>query len=103
MRDVDSRLLTSAHAIRYILPEGYHDRVISKTSISPKEYVSNMSKLSQFSKYAGVTYLYTLMESGDKIVVTSTSATAQELKKGTFDHFFSVYEDATPEAETGIA
>jgi hypothetical protein len=96
MRDVDSRLLTSAHAIRYILPEGYHGRIISKVSISPQEYVSNINKLSQFSKYAGVTYLYTLMESGDKIVFTSTSATVEELKKGTFDHFFSVYEDATP-------
>jgi hypothetical protein len=102
MRDVDSRLLTSVHAIRYILPEGYHGRIISKASISPSEYVSNMSKLSQFSKYAGVTCLYTLMESGDKIVVTSTSATAQELKKGTFDHFFSVYEDATPKLKQAL-
>ncbi len=102
MRDVDSRLLASAHAIRYILPEGYHDRIISKTSISPKEYASNINKLSQFSKYAGVTYLYTLMDSGDKIVFTSTSATAQELKKGTFDHFFSVYEDATPKLKQAL-
>jgi methyl-accepting chemotaxis protein len=102
MRDVDSRLLTSAHAIRYILPEGYHNRIISKASISPLEYASNISKLSQFSKYSGVTYLYTLMESGDKIVFTSTSATAQELKKGSFDHFFSVYEDATPELKQAL-
>ena len=102
MRDVDSRLLTSVHAIRYILPEGYHGRIISKASISPLEYVSNMSKLSQFSKYAGVTNLYTLMESGDKIVFTSTSATAQELKKGTLDQFFSVYEDATPKLKQAL-
>jgi len=102
MRDVDSRLLTSVHAIRYILPEGYHGRIISKASISPQEYVSNMSKLSQFSKYAGVTNLYTLMESGDKIVFTSTSATAQELKKGTLDQFFSVYEDATPKLKQAL-
>jgi methyl-accepting chemotaxis protein/methyl-accepting chemotaxis protein-2 (aspartate sensor receptor) len=102
MRDVDSRLLTCAHAIRYILPEGYHGRIISKDSIASQEYVSNINKLSQFSKYAGVTYLYTLMESGDKIVFTSTSATAQELKKGTFDHFFSVYEDATPKLKQAL-
>ena len=102
MRDVDSRLLTSVHAIRYILPEGYHGRIISKASISPLEYISNMSKLSQFSKYAGVTYLYTLMESGDKIVFTSTSTTAQELKKGTLDQFFSVYEDATPKLKQAL-
>ena len=102
MRDVDRRLLTSAHAIRYILPEGYHGRTISRSSISPQEYASNINKLSQFSRYAGVTYLYTLMESGDKIVFTSTSATAEELKKGTFDHFFSVYEDATPKLKQAL-
>jgi len=35
------------------------------------------------------------MESGDKIVFTSTSATTRELGNGTFDRFFSVYEDAS--------
>ena len=102
MKDIDDRLLASAHAIRYILPEGYHGRIISKTSISPDEYASNINKLSQFSKYAGVTYLYTMMESGNKIVFTSTSATNEELKKGTFDHFFTVYEDATPKLKQAL-
>ena len=102
MKDIDDRLLASAHAIRYILPEGYHGRIISKTSISPDEYASNINKLSQFSKYAGVTYLYTMMESGNKIVFTSTSATNEELKKGAFDHFFTVYEDATPKLKQAL-
>jgi methyl-accepting chemotaxis protein len=96
MRDIDNRLLSSAHAIRYLLPEGFHRNISSESSVSPKEYARYLKKLSEYARYAGVTYLYTMMESGDKIVFTSTSATTEEIKKGTFDHFFSVYEDATP-------
>ena len=95
MRDIDNRLLASAHAVRYILPEGYHIRITSDASVSRQEHLINVHKLSQYAKYAHVTYLYTMMESGDNIVFTSTSATDEELKKGTFNPFFTVYKGAT--------
>ena len=94
MRDIDNRLLSSAHAVRYILPEGYHSRITSDSSVSPQENLINVHKLSQYAKYAHVTYLYTMMESGVNIVFTSTSATDEELKKGTFNPFFTVYKGA---------
>ena len=96
IRDIDNRLLASANAVRYILPEGYHIRITSDASVSPQEHLINVHKLSQYAKYARVTYLYTMMESGGNIVFTSTSATDEELKKGTFNPFFTVYKgDAT--------
>ena len=94
MRDIDNRLLASAHAVRYILPEGYHIRITSDASVSPQEHLINVYKLSQYAKYAHITYLYTMMESGNNIVFTSTSATDEELKKGTFNPFFTVYKGA---------
>ena len=95
MRDIDNRLLASAHAVRYILTEGYHIRITSDASVSPQEHLINVHKLSRYAKYAHVTYLYTMMESGANIVFTSTSATDEELKKGTFNPFFTVYKGAT--------
>ncbi|MGD0819431.1 MAG: methyl-accepting chemotaxis protein [Desulfomonilia bacterium] len=94
MRDIDNRLLASANAVRYILPEGYHIRITSDASVSSQEHLINVHKLSRYAKYAHVTYLYTMMESGGNIVFTSTSATDEELKKGTFNPFFTVYKGA---------
>ncbi|MGO9147630.1 MAG: methyl-accepting chemotaxis protein [Desulfomonilia bacterium] len=95
MRDIDNRLLASANAVRYILPDGYHIRITSDASVPLKEHLINVHKLSQYAKYAHVTYLYTMMESGGNMVFTSTSATDEEFKKGTFNRFFTVYKGAT--------
>ncbi|HVN70505.1 MAG TPA: methyl-accepting chemotaxis protein [Desulfomonilia bacterium] len=95
MKDINKRLLTSAHAVRFILPEGYHSRINSQTSVSPQEYLFYVRRLSQYAMYAGISYLYTMMESDNKIVFTSTSATDGDLENGRVDPFYTVYEDNT--------
>lgn len=96
MKDIDGRLLSSAYAVRFILGEGFHDRITNSTSIPAQEHLNNTYRLSRYAKEAGVTYLYTMMESGGSIVFTSSSATDKELRDKSFDPFFTVYEDATP-------
>ncbi len=96
MRDIDSRLLSSAHAIRYILPDGFHEKIHSEAAVPVPEHVMNVRRLSAYAKSTGMTYLYTMMKSGDRIVFTSASATDDELQKGSFDPFYTVYENAAP-------
>jgi methyl-accepting chemotaxis protein len=95
MRDIDHKLLTSALAIRHILPDGYHGSISSASSVSPAEYMKNVNRLSLYAKEAGVTYLYTIMQSGDQLVFTSTSATDKEFQENSIDPFFTAYDDAS--------
>jgi methyl-accepting chemotaxis protein len=92
---IDDKLRTSALAVRYILPGGFHDRVLGPASVSPEEHMDNVRKLSRYAKEAGVVYLYSIMEHQGKLVFTSTSATDKELREGAVDPYFTVYDDAT--------
>jgi methyl-accepting chemotaxis protein len=93
LRGIDDHLLASAHAIRYILAEGYHARITVGDPGAHDEYVRSVQKLSEHAHRAGVTRLYTLFESQGRILLASTSATDEELRKGAFRPIFAVFRD----------
>jgi methyl-accepting chemotaxis protein len=95
MKDIDHKLLMSALAVRHILPEGFHNKINADSSVTPVDYMENVRSLSQYAKEAGITYLYTILKSGDKLVFTSTSATDKELQENSVDPFFTEYKDAS--------
>jgi len=99
IKDVDSRLLSSAYAIRHVLPEGFHATIRSAASVDPQVHAANVRMLSEFAKQARVTYLYTMVKTDDGIVFTSTSATDDELRRGSFDPFFTPYTGKAPKLE----
>lgn len=103
MRDIDDRLLSSVHAVRYILPEGFHGRISSRDSVLPEEHLANVKRLSSYAEYSGVTYLYTMMKDDGRVVFTSTSATDEELGKGSFHPFYAEYKGATPRLEDAFS
>jgi len=97
MKNIDSRLYIGANAIKYILPEDFHDRAVDKQSITESEDRNNITLLSDYANSAGFKYLYTVIKSDGHIYITSSSATEEELKEKNEVTYFSIYDDCSDE------
>lgn len=93
MRNIEDRLYAGAAAIPFLLAEDLQDR----TGLTEAEHLRNVLTLSRYAKQLKLTYLYTMVQSDGKVFFTSSSATDEELKEGSFDTFMTEYEDASPE------
>jgi signal transduction histidine kinase len=94
---MDKILTQSCNIAPLILPKDFHHNNMLQESITPQQDMENIQQLSQQAKALGVKYIYTLLQNGDKIIFTSSSATDEELKTNTnLSHFGDVYEDVSP-------
>lgn len=91
---IDGRLRTAAHAVREIVPDGYHQRINDENSISVSEFNQLQDRMSRFAERSDLDYVYSYMLFGDEIHTVSTSATPAEIKAGTQTGFFDYYETA---------
>ena len=91
---IDEKLATAVHAVREMIPEGYHVRVKDAGSIPAAEFDRLQAKLSRFADRSGLIYVYSYMRFGPRIHTVATSATEKELKSGTQVRFFARYDTA---------
>ncbi len=93
MENIDIELFNSAAALKYILPEDFHDRAIDDQAISIKEDKDIAYKLTKLIKETGFKYTYTIVKKGDKLFfVAGDIVEDPETKRGTF--YFYPYEEA---------
>ena len=97
MKNIDKRLYIGANAIKYILPEDFHDRAKNKQSITEEQDWKNITLLSDYANRSGFKYLYTVIKQNGHIYITSSSATDEELKKNEEVRYFSIYDDCSDE------
>lgn len=71
LRGIDDNLETAAYGVSYIVPPEYHARIEDKNSISPEEYLEKQAELQAYVRQAGLRYLYTVMQSVNKVVFTA--------------------------------
>lgn len=90
----DKTLISGASASLLVFPEGFHDRAVDKTSISSLEDKVNVKKLTELQKLMDLTYIYTVIMKDGKVYFTSSGATLDELKNGTYVRYFTHYNDA---------
>lgn len=91
---IDEKLSTAAHAVREMIPEGYHGRISDARSIPPGEFDALQATLSRFAERSGLIYVYSYMRFGPNIYTVATSATALERESGTQVRFFTHYGTA---------
>ena len=93
IKNIDIELYNSAAALKYILPEDFHDRAIDEQAISVKEDKDIAYKLTKLIKETGFKYAYTIVKKGDKLFFVASDIVADpETKRGTF--YFYPYEEA---------
>ena len=96
-QSIDQQLMDAARVAPLILPEGLHHQEMSKNDLSSKSHLELIEKISQYTDNNSITYIYTLIMRGNKILFTSSSATEKERQTGVgLSLFFSRYDDADP-------
>lgn len=94
---IDDRLATAVHAVREMIPEGYHHRVRGPDSISAREFDAIQSRLSRFADRSNLVYVYSYMRFGPHIHTVATSATRREIAEGRETRYFARYDTAPAE------
>ena len=90
---IDDELYKSAIALKYILPDDFHDRAIDKHAISTEEDTYIANKLTNLIKETGFKYTYTIIQQGAELFfVASDISVDPETKRGTF--YFYHYQEA---------
>jgi two-component system cell cycle sensor histidine kinase/response regulator CckA len=93
IESIDTNLYNSAAALKYILPEDFHDRAIDEQAISIKQDKYIAHKLTKLIKETGFKYTYTIVKKGGKLFFIASDITADpKNKRGTF--YFYPYEEA---------
>jgi len=93
IENIDKELYNSAVALKYILPEDFHDRAIDEQAISTKEDKYIAHKLTKFIKETGLKYAYTIVEKGGALFFVASDLPVDfETKRGTY--YFYPYEEA---------
>jgi sigma-B regulation protein RsbU (phosphoserine phosphatase) len=93
---IDRKLRVAALAVPSILPDGFHDRIEGSNSVSAAEHLANMKRLTAFARQAEVSCVYSFVKVDGRMYFSSTSETEEDLRTGTTEPFFKVYDDATP-------
>ncbi len=81
LKNLDSRLYVAAVALKYILPEDFHDRVVASDSIDFDEEMKHRQEFYQFSKDVGLPYVYTLIERDGVYYFSAPTVTPEESKQ----------------------
>ena len=93
IEDIDSKLYNSAAALKYILPDDFHDRAIDDQAISVGEDKYFANKLTRLIKETGFKYIYTIVKKEDRLFFIAGDLTVDpENKRGTW--YFYPYEEA---------
>jgi signal transduction histidine kinase/ActR/RegA family two-component response regulator len=94
--DIDKRLSIGVVSIKSLLPEDFHDRATDIDSISLEEDDQNIKLLSEFANKINFKFLYTLIKIDNKIYITSSSATKEELAENEQVRYFTPFDEADP-------
>ena len=91
---VDDKLKIGAYAVYNILGEDFFKNATNKDSISQEEDWENINKLSYYNNHANLAFIYSSIKKDNKVYLTSSSASKEELEEKSELHYFHYYEDA---------
>ncbi len=93
LNNIDAELKASAVALKYMLPEDLHDRVVDAQSLSIEEDQHLSRKFTNFAKDTGFKYVYTVLKKEGKLYFIISDVTVNpETTRGTY--YFYLYEKA---------
>ncbi len=91
---IDRKLINGANAVPFLL-EGYHTRDLSSKTVSPKEDLKNIKKLSAYVEQTDLEYLYSfIIDKDGKVRFSCSSAKKEDLDANKSDIYsFDIYDD----------
>lgn len=91
---IDDKLRIGAYAVYNTLGEDFLKVAITKDAVSVEEDWKNIDKLSFYNNHANLAFIYSSIKKNNKIYLTSSSASKEELEEKSEIHYFHYYEDA---------
>lgn len=91
---IDDKLRIGAYSVYNILGEDFFKIAISKDAISQEEDWKNIDRLSFYNNHANLAFIYSSIKKDNKVYLTSSSASKEELEEKSELHYFHYYEDA---------
>ena len=91
---IDDKLRIGAYSVYNILGEDFFKNATNKDSISQEEDWKNINKLSYYNNHANLAFIYSSIKKDNKVYLTSSSASKEELEDKSELHYFHYYEDA---------
>jgi len=95
MQNIDEKLQTAAQSGGLYLGNDFVDKFDQSRPMNANEHLVLVKKLSTYAQANGFEYIYLMVKEGDKIYTVLSSATADELKNGESDPFYTEYEAST--------
>jgi PAS domain S-box-containing protein len=90
-------LFMVARTIPEILGQEYIDRAKSPDAVSPEEFKQMIRRINSFAKDVGITHVFAVRRSQDRIVYIADSTTEEELEQGFYAGYWGEY-DTSPTA-----
>ena len=91
---IDDKLKIGAYAVYTILGEDFFNIAKDKDSISLEDDWKNIKKLSFYNNQAKLAFIYSSIKIDNKIHLTSSSASKEEIEEKSELHYFYHYDDA---------
>lgn len=94
---LDNQLKDAANITELLLPDALHHKDMAESDLNEKQQYSNILALSKFTDQRDIIYVYTLIQRGEQILFTSSSATPEERQSGEqLSFYFDHYDDVDP-------
>jgi diguanylate cyclase (GGDEF)-like protein len=101
--EIDKDLLVAAHAVRYILPDDFHDRALNLQAVTPAEDRQNIEALTAYARDAELAFVFSVIAVDGEAVVTASSASPGEIAAGTEVLAFTPYAEANERLARALA
>ena len=95
--NINNKLLYAAQATAAILGDHYHDGLVDRSSKTPEQDWHAIQRLTRFNNRIGLAFVYTAIKRDGQPILTSSSASDEELANNSYVRFFTPYPDASPE------
>ncbi len=100
LSDIDLRLYNIAVALKYILPDDFHDRAIDEQAISIEEDMDIVNKFNDYIKETGIKYTYTIIKKNEKLFFVASDVITDPKEAGSKSNRDTYYfYDYTKEAD----
>jgi signal transduction histidine kinase len=93
LRNIDKLLMVSAELARAIPPEGYFDRIVDDTSVSPAEYSSIVDRQNKLCLHLDLQYLWSCMLLNGQIVFTTATSPSKDVARQDHAPFLQIHTD----------
>ena len=91
---IDEKLKVAAHSVYGLLGEDFFKKAINKDSISLDEDWKNIHKLTYYNNHANLAFIYSSIKKDNKVYLTSSSASQEELDNKSEVHYYYHFDSA---------